>query len=289
MNISQVSDDAGVKSNEDLVAMYLHHPGIVDIVIFDGATSVSEKNYFDTVSGDAAWFVSAFASLLRDVVAPDLSQRDSIQLALAGLQCQLPAHVELDAIPPYAWPIAAMTWLRIVEGGPRPLVYLYALGDCKLLLRNQAGQVLDMDPYENPQEDVLKAAIAQLKAQGIEDKAAVFAALLPMLRERRACQNRHAEPAILCLQPQGQFKARVAVFELDRQSQLLAMTDGFYRLVDTYGLYSAQGLMQRCAETDLQTLLGELRQFERDHAVSGMQSLKKSDDASAVYYFYSNK
>ncbi|PHV15277.1 hypothetical protein CSQ90_19910 [Janthinobacterium sp. BJB303] len=284
MKIVHVSDAAGAKNNEDLITVYAHNAGIVDILIFDGASSVSEKNYFDTVAGDAAWFVSAFAVLLSEVVAPGLSQDDSIKLALAGLQRQVQARLDLAHIPAYAYPIAAVTWARIVEGDAGAAVQIYALGDCKVFVSNAAGDVRDIDPYENAQEDILKAAIAQLTAQGIEDKAQVFAALLPMLRERRAFQNLHAAPGILCMYPQGEFKARQYAFEMDRQSQLLAMTDGFYRLVDTYGLYSMEGLVRRCRETELDALLRELRQFERDNLASGAQSVKKSDDASAVRY-----
>ena len=284
MKISHVSDAAGAKSNEDLVAVYLHNAGIVDILIFDGASSVSEKNYFDALAGDAAWFVSAFAARLKEVVAPGLSQHDSIKLALAHFQRDVQARFDLAHIPAYAYPIAAVTWARIIEGDASAAVQVYALGDCKVFVSSAAGDVHDIDPYENAQEDVLKAAIAQLKAQGIEDKAQVFAALLPMLRERRAFQNLHAAPGILCMYPQGEFQARQYAFDMDRQSYLLAMTDGFYRLVDTYGLYSKEGLVRRCRETELDALLQQLRQFERDNLASGAQSVKKSDDASAVRY-----
>lgn len=284
MKIVHVSDAAGAKNNEDLVTVYLHNAGIVDILIFDGASSVSEKNYFDTVAGDAAWFVSTFAALLKEVVAPGLSQHDSIKLALARFQRDVQARLDLAHIPAYAYPIAAVTWARIIEGDAGAAVQIYALGDCKVFVSNTAGDVRDIDPYENAQEGILKAAIAQLKAQGIEDKAEVFAALLPMLRDRRVFQNLHEAPGILCMYPQGEFKARQYAFDMDRQSQLLAMTDGFYRLVDAYGLYSMEGLVRRCGETELDTLLQELRQFEQDNLASGAQSVKKSDDASAVRY-----
>jgi hypothetical protein len=37
------------------------------------------------------------------------------------------------------------------------------------------------------------------------------------------------------------------------------MTDGFYRLVDTYGLYTDASLLQACADGGLEALLAELR------------------------------
>ena len=114
MKIVHLSDAAGAKNNEDLVAVYLHNAGIVDILIFDGASSVSEKNYFDTFAGDASWFVSTFSALLKEVVAHGLSQHDSIKLALARFERDVEASLDLTHIPAYAYPIAAVTWARII-------------------------------------------------------------------------------------------------------------------------------------------------------------------------------
>ena len=146
MKIVHVSDAAGAKNNEDLVTVYLHNAGIVDILIFDGASSVSEKNYFDTVAGDAAWFVSTFSALLKEVVTHGLSQHDSIKLALARFQRDVEASLDLTHIPAYAYPIAAVTWARIIEGGAGAAVQVYALGDCKVFVSNAAGYVRDIDP-----------------------------------------------------------------------------------------------------------------------------------------------
>lgn len=284
MKITQVSDPSGSKINEDLIAIYTHNVGLVDIVIFDGATSVSERNYFDTVVGDVAWFVSAFSERLRDIVAPGFSQGESVALALSMLRRDLQDRLELSTIPPYAYPIAAMTWVRISHGNDTATVNIYALGDCKVFLLNEANDVIDLDPHVNPQENILKEAIEKLRRQGIVDKKMVFEKLLPMLRDRRAFQNSNEGPTILCLLPQGDFQAREYAFEIAAQSQLLAMTDGFYRLVDTYALYSAEELVRRCARCDLSILLQELRSFELENIASGKTSVKKSDDASAVMY-----
>ena len=284
MKIIQVSDPSGSRNNEDLIAIYTHNTGIVDMLIFDGATSVSERNYFDTVVGDVAWFVSAFSERLRGIVAAGLSQGESVTLALSRLRRDLQDRLELSSIQPYAYPIAAMTWIRISHGNNTATVNIYALGDCKVYLLNEANEVVDLDPHVNPQENILKEAIGRLRMQDIVDEKVIFEKLLPMLRERRAFQNASERPTILCLFPQGDFEAREYAFEMAAQSQLLAMTDGFYRLVDTYALYSAEELVRRCARGDLSLLLQELRSFERENIAAGTTSVKASDDASAVMY-----
>jgi hypothetical protein len=159
---------------------------------------------------------------------------------------------------------------------------MYALGDCKLFLLDQDRQVHDLDPYDNPQEGILKAAISQLQREGIADAQTRREKLLPMLRTRREFQNSNAAPESLCLFPQGQFKARTRTLQIDKGSTLLGMTDGYYRLADTYHLYTAEELVRRCAAQGLAPLLGQLREFEAQNLASGAASVKKSDDASAA-------
>jgi hypothetical protein len=59
------------------------------------------------------------------------------------------------------------------------------------------------------------------------------------------------------------------------------MTDGFYRLVDTYGLHTDASLLQACAGGGLEALLAELRQHEDASGGAGL-AVKQADDASAV-------
>jgi hypothetical protein len=281
MDIKKISAAAGCGVNEDLISVFAHQGGVVDLLIFDGATGVSEKHYFDEQSGDAAWFVSKFSALLNDIAHPDMRQEDSVALALASLREQLRCQLDAD-IPAYSYPIAAMSWIRIRENADSVSLGIYALGDCKVLVLDKDLSVRDLDPYTNPQEDILKEAIARLRLSGIEDKTAIREHLLPMLRERRASQNTSASPGALCIDPQGAFNARVHALEIARGSRLLAMTDGFYRLVDTYGLYSAEALARQCAISGLSALMGELRRFEQDSQAAGNMSVKKTDDASAA-------
>jgi hypothetical protein len=63
---------------------------------------------------------------------------------------------------------------------------------------------------------------------------------------------------------------------------LLAMTDGFSRIYDTYDLCSLDQLSRRCLGGDLEVLLHELRSFERASLGADSMTVKRSDDASAV-------
>jgi len=92
-------------------------------------------------------------------------------------------------------------------------------------------------------------------------------------------------PQSLCLAPAGPFAARRYAVRAERGASLLVMTDGFYRLVEPYGLYTDAGLMRACAGGRLEMLLGELREHERLSGGAGM-AIKQADDASAVVWHF---
>ncbi len=277
MQITTLSTAASNKANEDLACHYTHADGTLDVLMFDGASSVADQYYLDTVHGDPAWFVQQFAAALEQTATPAQTQTDSIMLALRTLHEQHGSLLQAAAMPVYAWPIAALSWLRVHANGRD--CSLYALGDCKSFLLDVQGKVIDLDPYENPQEGILKTAVEQLKQEGLNEQAR-WQRLLPMLRERRVAQNNRPQPSILCLNPQGGFAAREYTFTLTTPTRLFLMTDGFYRLVDSYHLYENTSLLQACATRGLDAMMQELRTHEAGKA--GGTTVKKADDATVV-------
>lgn len=277
MQIKSLSTPASSKTNEDLIHHFSHADDTLDVLMFDGASSVSDRHYLDASLGDPAWFVQQFALALEQTATPAQAQADSIMLALQRLRDQHSSLLQAAAMPTYAWPIAALTWLRVHANGED--CSIYALGDCKSFLLDAQDEVTDLDPYDNPQEGILKTAIEQLKQEGLDEQAR-WARLLPMLRERRVAQNSSSQPSILCLYPQGRFAVREHKIKLATSDRVLLMTDGFYRLVDSYHLYDDQGLMQACANIGLEAMMQELRAHEAGKA--GGMTVKKADDATVA-------
>lgn len=285
MRIELVSAGASAGHNEDW-AGYVHSDGITDLVIIDGGTSVADRDYVAPETGDVVWFVGHFAAALGRCIDAGLDQHAAVH---AAIDTTYGAYRELAAgldVPAYAWPIAALTWTRIAATGAGHRAQLYCLGDCKTLVRRPDGGVVDLDPFVNPQEGVLRAEIARLRAEGIVDGPDRHARLLPILRARREFQNTAAGPAALCLRPNGAFQARTVDAELAPGAVVLGMTDGFYRLVDTYALYTPASLAALCIERGLQSALDELRSFEANTQAQAAAecSVKRADDASAILW-----
>ena len=285
MKIEQISAGANPNSqhNDDHIAVFTC-AGVTDIVVIDGGSSVAERDYIDEVRGDVTWFVHAFTDSLQKALVPGRDQPDCVRMAIADVRAQFRQLTTGRDVPLHAWPIAAMTWLRISYHDEAAHATLYCLGDCKTLLYTANGPCIDLDPFVNPQEAVLQDVIARLTADGIEDPASRREQMLPMLRARRVSQNLAPAPGVLCLDPNGPFQARRHSVELTHDASVLVMTDGFYRLVDLYGLYTDSTLVEACITHGLKTQLDKLRNYEATCARTAARAVKAADDASAALW-----
>ena len=279
--IDTVCDGASATHNEDLIAVF-EGDGLTDILVVDGATSVADTDHIDRENGDVVWFVREFCRLLPPHLRRDRAQGDSVQLALDDVHAAFLARTRGANVPLHAWPIAALSWLRIVHTEAAATLQAWCVGDCKTLLFDGDASIQDIDPYVNPQEAILQAQLKQLADDGIVDAAARKANLLPMLRARREEQNTAPQPSVLCLAPRGPIAARMFTVPLEPGAVILGMTDGFYRLVDPYRLMTAGELARRCAVVGLAPVLAQLRAFETDQRRAHSMAVKRADDAAAV-------
>jgi hypothetical protein len=283
MTIYTVSSAGKAEHNEDLIAVF-ERKGWTDLVMLDGATSVAGEDYADPVAGDVVWFVRAFAAALERVIDPARSQEASITQAIAQVRAAFDARAGGVDVPLYALPIAALSWVRIWHEGGKASLEGYFLGDCKTLLRLPDGRTLDFDPFVNPHEAVVQQEVARLVAQGDDDPATRLQRMMPMLRTRREFQNTTDAPECVVMRPGGPFSSRQASMPLEPDSTVLLMTDGFYRLVDPYGLYDNAELAVGCRERGLDAMCAELREYEASGP--GSLSVKRADDASAVMWVH---
>jgi hypothetical protein len=282
MRYSLVSAAGKGRINEDVVVVF-ERAGCTDLVLMDGATPLTPERCVAAGASDPAWFVRRFAHDLGSVLRADASQEALVLEALAGTRAAYRAAGGSADVAPYAWPIATLAWVRVrdPDAGGAHALELFCLGDSKVLLQDPDGAVRDLDPFENPQEQATQAAVAALVAEGIADPAERWTRLLPMLRARRHEQNTAPRPSVLCLDPRGPFAARTARATAPPGALLLVMSDGLYRLVDTYGLHGDASLLDACRTRGLDALLDELRAFEAGKEAAGLAA-KTADDASAI-------
>lgn len=283
MRIEVISRGANVHHNEDWAGSF-RTPDTSELVIVDGGSSVADRDYIDPLEGDVVWFVKQFAAALGPAIEAGSSQQEAVHAAAAQAYRAFLAHGAAHEMPLHAWPIAALSWVRTRDLEHGHQLDLFCLGDCKVLLRRPDGAVLDLDPFVNPQEAILRAEIERLQREGIGDAADRRLHLTPMLRARREFQNTVAGTNSLCLRPNGPFGARTSTLDAPAGSAILLMTDGFYRLVDTYGLHTPASLFALCMEHGLETALAQLRGHEAAACAAGPAVVKRADDASAILW-----
>lgn len=282
MRYSLASAAAKGRINEDVVVVY-ERDGWTDLVLMDGATPLTPERSVAAGASDPAWFVRRFVQDLGRALRVDACQADLVLEALDATRAAYRAGGAGTDVPPYAWPVATLGWVRVHDPDATGLhtLDLFCLGDGKVLLQDPDGAVRDLDPFENPQEAAIQAAVTALVAEGVTDPAERWARLLPMLRTRRHEQNTAARPVVLCMDPRGPFAARTATVTAPSGALLLLLSDGLYRLVDTYGLHTDASLLAACRARGLDALLDELRAFEAGRIAAGLAA-KTADDASAI-------
>jgi hypothetical protein len=88
--------------------------------------------------------------------------------------------------------------------------------------------------------------------------------------------------------PRGDAAKPAALQNDQAEFNLLAMSDGFYRLVDEYHLYDDVGLMSAAREQGIAALYQELRAHEIKAEVRRDYAVKRRDDATAIYAQFKN-
>jgi serine/threonine protein phosphatase PrpC len=171
-------------------------------------------------------------------------------------------------------PCGSLAMLRVTDG----VAEMSSLGDCRILCGD--GHSFGTSGVTALDERLVEEVVA-LQKQGVPHRE-IWQRLLPMTRRHRALMNR----------PEGYWTTDLAGAGLDHieiervparaGNHFLLMSDGFYRLVDTYRRYTYPTLMA-AAQRGLTTLLRELREIEDDDPeCRNYPRLKPRDDATAV-------
>jgi hypothetical protein len=267
--------DAGAQHNDDLWGSVGNA-----VWIMDGATGLWADRIFPSAPSDAAWFVAAVDSGLR---AADWQRRARECLRQAAAVAERRFHHEA-ADPPAdmsSWPSGAVTILNMRKGG----VELVNLGDCRLLFRGgNRGSIRSFGTSAvSALDGRLVNEIVRLQADGVVEPAAIWARLVPHIRANRARMNTEGGYWVLDVAGRGLDHVDEQVVAPDEIREFLLVTDGLYRLVDTYGTLDDEALLDAALSRGLAALGRELRQIEtQDAGCRTYPRLKPRDDATAV-------
>jgi len=171
-------------------------------------------------------------------------------------------------------PSGSLAMLRVKDG----VAEMSSLGDCRIL--HGDGRSFGTSGV-TALDERLVAEVVALKQQGVSH-GDIWQQLLPMTRRHRALMNRPEGYWTTDLSGAGLDHIEIEQVPARGGDHFLLMSDGFYRLVDTYQRYTYATLMT-AAQRGLRALLRELRDIEAaDSECRTYPRLKLRDDATAV-------
>ena len=241
--------------------------------VIDGATDVGPVRIFKAAESDAARYAEIFAA---EIVAGPADPREIPQAWFARLLPRLRKAVEREAkiplkdAPRSSYPTAAATWVRVKNGK----VEGATLGDSIAIVRTPAGEITVLGEASKPADEQKRAQTVMAKTQ--EER-------LKWLADVRAIHNTPNGYWVFGVQPEAAARIVYQTADAPAGTQVLVMTDGFYRLVSPYQKYTDEQLIDAVVARGLGELMRELRGMETSAADDAeIGRFKTSDDATAL-------
>lgn len=248
--------------------------------VLDGTTGHHPVRLFPGPS-DAAWFAATADDLLRRLADSPEDSRALLQRLVSDLAeaCRRSALAPLDE-GKVDEPAASLALVRIRGDQLESTM----LGDCKLLLQRRDGTVEALDQSKvAPFEAKVVEALRAMQAAGESDPARMAPKLREMILANRRLKNRPGGYDVLADDPACIAFAEIGHRPAADVTHILLASDGLYRLVDTYNLRSAKGLLEAALADGLAPLYATLRRIEdADPQCLKHPRLKARDDATAL-------
>jgi hypothetical protein len=253
--------------------------------VLDGATGLGERVLGE--GSDAAWLAKAYHGRLR--AGADRGGHELRRL-FADLIAEVRDEFEASRVRAPAGrhelPSAGMAFARL-----RGTDLEYArLGDCRAILAADDGLVLSTG--SSPLQELDAAVLGKMATLRQTDTSLRYEHLRRAvdgdLRSNRGLLNTEGGYWVLSIHPEASRHMEAGAMPLDgaRSARGLLVSDGFYRLVDTFHAYPDDAaLLSAARERGLETMLAELRALEdADPECVLRPRLKPKDDATALLF-----
>jgi serine/threonine protein phosphatase PrpC len=159
------------------------------------------------------------------------------------------------------------------------------LGDSRLLVRDDKGAVHHFGAplnYRKSEQKLAKHMISAGKGQALGSEE-LRQTVLPQLRASRERVNTPEGYWLIGPDPRAAAHVAKSQMRIGTGAMVLLMTDGFYALIEDYGVYDDASMIHAALGKGLDTLGDELREIElNDPAGEKYPRMKASDDATAI-------
>jgi hypothetical protein len=266
-----VCDGAGTV-NEDAAGLLGDARDVSSAWVLDGVTGINETSVYPGGS-DAGWFVDQVQQELRRLLCETLP----LPVIMSALVDRLGAIRKATLPKGYDPPACCLLLVRKHEGRWDAA----RLGDSSLLVAENNGQFFQYTEFPLQWLDhELRIKTGPLRLKSMT-QAGIIRKFRPLIRKSRQARNRPGGYGILEANPACLDFVQYIAMENPRS--ILLCTDGFYRLVETYGAYTDEGLMEGACKVGVESLLQKLRAIEADDAgCRRYPRIKPRDDATAI-------
>lgn len=256
-------------------------------VLLDGAAPRGSQRVTSAFD-DTVWLVRRFVEVFAEVSqgARAASVRERTERARGVLKREFGELCAAAGFTPAELPFACLAIAEL--GGASGLdlrLDLFNMGDLTILVRSPSGGVQRFG--ESAVRELDRRALAELRRlheAGVQPHAKRRERLGSMILAHRAQRNRLPGYDVLDLEAGGAERLEQRRFVASEVRDVLMMSDGFYRLVDTVERYDDESLFRAVEERGLGALLAELRELERsDRECTRYWRFKTHDDATALW------
>jgi hypothetical protein len=281
--LDQATDPGGTSPNEDEVG---HADGAAWVI--DGATGLSECGLLPGPS-DAAWLALAYSRFLAERSGAETETRRMFAEASEEVARLFESERLRPPGPRYELPSAGVVYAR-ARGGQ---VEFARLGDCRAILRirqdggREAVVTSGRSALHRLDAKVTHRLADLLGSGAAQSYSEARRAVQDALRANRSLMNVAGGYWVLGLDPAAARHMEVQAVELGgAAAEGLLVSDGLYRLVDTFGAYETDAaLLDTALANGIQALLDEVRALERaDPECRTHPRLKPSDDATGLLF-----
>lgn len=252
------------------------------VLWMDGAAPLNAGRTRSDYPSDAAWLVRRFVGHFLASVGPAWRTRELV------IEIQNRLAVEYDALGSAAdveredLPFACFGAARLIDD----TLEVTGAGDCVLLYETDEGTLASFGHSAVAAlEQKAVAALREAKARSGASHGEALQSIVPHIFDNQAQRNRRFGYDVV--EPIGDLSIDLERVLMPARPgrRLLAMSDGFYRAVDTYHLFTHEQLFEAAFENGLDDILARLRAAEADDPEAHAHPrLKLQDDATAVAF-----
>ena len=246
--------------------------------VIDGATGLLKENY-SPLNSDAQWFTVRIKQFLVEKLSTNLPLKQILKECVQIVNSEYDSFEGAENVQ--SRPSAGIALFRINDD----VTEFFVLGDCKLFVKTKSGAIKEFSLPDLPRLDQINinkmAKIAKERNINVIDAR-------PLINDdlvtTRLSQNTDHGYWILSDSLEAIDKGLYATMPTAEINQIIAMTDGYSQIIDTFNLHTIEKIFELIEnDNKLEDLYKELYNAqEQDRDCNVHPRFKTRDDATCL-------